>query len=90
MGRGIIHLEESHIPFLQQRQMLMDDRRWIIDFSDTDSGTFEPKFYESENGQLVYKESGIGIFTIEEYSVAELPTTKGWMWFDHTMGLFEY
>ena len=54
-----------------------------LTFQDADSGTFELKFYESENGQLVYKESGIGIFTIEEYSVAELPTTKGWMWFDH-------
>ena len=54
-----------------------------LTFQDADSGTFELKFYESENGQLVYKESGIGTFTIEEYSVAELPTTKGWMWFDH-------
>ena len=61
-----------------------------LTFQDADSGTFELKFYESENGQLVYKESGIGTFTIEEYSVAELPTTKGWMWFDLPMGLFEY
>jgi len=52
-------------------------------FQDADSGTFELKFYEPENGQLVYQESGSGTFTIEEYSPAELPSTKGWMWFDH-------
>ena len=55
----------------------------ILTFQDADSGTFELKFYESENGQLVYQESGSGTFTIEAYSPAELPSTKGWMWFDH-------
>ena len=55
----------------------------ILIFQDADSGTFELKFYEPENGQLVYQESGSGTFTIEEYSPAELPSTKGWMWFDH-------
>jgi hypothetical protein len=52
-------------------------------FQDADSGTFELRFYEPENGQLVYQESGSGTFTIEEYSPTELPSTKGWMWFDH-------
>ena len=54
-----------------------------LTFQDADSGTFELKFYEPENGQLVYRESGSGTFTIEEYTPAELPSTKGWMWFDH-------
>ena len=59
------------------------DKVLKLTFTSNTGGTVEWENWDTDtNGQNFLKESGTDTFTIADFNAAELPSTKGWMWFD--------
>ena len=60
------------------------DKVLKLTFTSNAGGSVEWENWDTDtNGQNFLKESGTDTFTIADFTADELPSTKGWMWFDH-------
>ena len=59
------------------------DKVLKLTFTSNAGGSVEWENWDTDtNGQNFLKESGTDTFTIADFTAEELPSTKGWMWFD--------
>ena len=59
------------------------DKVLKLTFTSNAGGSVEWENWDTDtSGQNFLKESGTDTFTIADFTAEELPSTKGWMWFD--------
>ena len=67
------------------------DRLLKLTFTSNAGGSVEWENWDTDtSGQNFLKESGTDTFTIADFTAEELPSTRGWMWFDLYPWVYSY